>query len=85
MNDFVVSPNGDVCMYRYINITMPGYERPSQSEFELMELCGYEYKGASECFSNSVYLFEFKHGPEWHEIQAHNPEEALEKALATIR
>lgn len=84
MNDFVVSPNGDVCMYRYVSITMPGYERPSESEFNLLRLCGYKYKGASGCFDSSIYLFEFEHGPGWHEVQARSVEEAFDKAMAII-
>ena len=82
MNDFVISPNGVVCMYRYFNITMPGYERPSEAEFLELRQNGYEYKGAAECFGNSIYFFEFKHGPDWHEVQARTAEEAFEKVRA---
>lgn len=79
MNDFVVSPNGVVCMYRYVNITCPGYERPTKEEFEELRQSGYAYKGASSCFSSSIYFFEFDCDDTWHKVQARTPEEAFEK------
>lgn len=84
MNDFCVSPLGDVGVYRYINVTTRKYERPSDDVFELMELYGYAYKGASECFENSIYLFEYVCDDSWHKVQAHDIEEALEKVAAII-
>lgn len=84
MNDFVVSPHGDVCVYRYVNVTTRKYERPSAEVFELMDIYGYKYKGASECFENSVYLFEYECDDSWHKVQAHDAEEALAKVAALV-
>ena len=82
MNDFCVSPDGKVCVYRYFSITKPRYERPTDDEFEVLAAYGYEYKGASECFYDSIYLFEYKCDESWHKVQARSIEEAMEKARA---
>ena len=84
MNDFVVSPNGLVCMHRYVQITCPRYERPTEGEFLELRQNGYAYKGAAECYSDSIYFFEFECGDDWHRVQARTLEEAFDKVHSLI-
>lgn len=73
MNEYLC--DGERCVTRYVTVVMPKYE-PCE-ERELFEDMGYEYKGASECYSDSIYFFEYRYREGMTSVQARSRQEAL--------
>ena len=69
----------DRTVARYVCVTTPRFE-PCE-ERELFEDMGYEYKGGSECFSESIYRFEYRYHEGMTIVHAKSREEAHELYL----
>ena len=72
MNEYLV--NDTICVTRYVCVTTDKYA-PCE-ERGLFEDMGYEYKGGSECFGNSIYTFEYRNREGMTSITAKSREEA---------
>lgn len=72
--------DGRTCVTRYVYVTTKKYE-PCE-ERKLFEDMGYEYRGASECFSDSVYTFEYRNRDGMTSVMAKSRQEAMEKFAA---
>lgn len=73
MNEYLC--DGERCVTRYVTVVTPNHE--PCDERELFEEMGYEYKGASECFLNSIYYFEYRYRDGMTSIQARSRQDAL--------
>ena len=69
--------NETMCVTKYVEVCVPRYE-PCEDR-ELFEDMGYRLISASECFSDSLYTFQYMYDDEsFTEIKAKSRQEAID-------